>query len=102
MPISTNVPSSTSSVDPLAGGELAALVLLGDLLLAAAELRLLAALVQLLGQLAERSGPRQQVLGLPIGRHYRPFHCGSRFSKNAVTPSTMSSVEKVSESCERR
>ena len=39
-------------VDPLAGGQLAALVLLGDLLLAAAELRLLAALVQLLGQLA--------------------------------------------------
>ena len=25
---------------------------------------------------------------------YRPFHCGSRFSKNAVTPSTMSSVRE--------
>ncbi len=90
-------------VDPLAGGQLAALVLLGDLLLAAAELRLLAPLVQLLGQLGQRGGARQQVLRLLLGGHaYRPFHCGSRFSKNAVTPSTMSSVEKVSESCERR
>ena len=52
-------------VDPLAGGELAALVLLGDLLLAAAELRLLAPLVQLLGQLAQRGGARQQVLRSP-------------------------------------
>ena len=42
-------------VDPLARGQLAALVLLGDLLLAAAELRLRAALVQLLGQLRQRT-----------------------------------------------
>ena len=49
-------------VDPLAGGQLAALVLLGDLLLAAAELRLLAALVQLLGQLGQRGGAGQEVL----------------------------------------
>jgi hypothetical protein len=81
MPISTKLPRVDQQVDPLARGQLAALVLLGDLLLAAAELRLLAALVQLLGQLAER-GPRpgKQVLGLLLGAaHYRPFHCGSRF-----------------------
>jgi len=56
-------------VDPLPRGQLAALVLLGDLLLAAAELRLGAALVQLLGQLAERRGARQQVPGFLLGRH---------------------------------
>src|SRR6185369_17841970 len=91
-------------VDPLAGGELAAVVLLGDLLFAAAELCLLAPGVQLRGQVGQRRSPRQQVLGLLLGRHQpqRPFHCGSRFSKKAVTPSTMSSVVKVSESCERR
>src|SRR5262249_13262767 len=99
-------------VDPLAGGELAALVLLGDLLLAAAELCLLPTLVQLLGQLAERRRAWEQmaILGVAArggslfgaGHRSLPFHCGSRFSKNAVTPSTMSSVEKVSESCERR
>src|SRR5262249_16832874 len=85
-------------VDALAGGQLAALVLLGDLLLAAPELRLLAPLVQLLGQLAQRCRARKQMLGLLLGaaHSYRPFHCGSRFSKNALTPSTMSSVEKVS------
>ncbi len=44
-------------VDPLAGGQLAAVVLLGDLLLAAAELGLGAALVQLLSQVCERGGP---------------------------------------------
>jgi len=88
--------------DPLAGGQLAALVLLGDLLLAAAQPRLLTPLVQLLGQLAQRGGARQEVLLLDLLGHYLPFHCGSRFSKNAVTPSTMSSVVKVSESWERR
>ena len=51
-------------VDPLAGGQLAALVLLGDLLLAAAEPRPLARLVQLLGQLVERRGPWKLVIGL--------------------------------------
>ncbi len=91
-------------VEPLARGQLAALVLFGDLLLAAAKLRLLAALVQLLGEVVQRRRSRQEVLRFLLGapHPYLPFHCGSRFSKNAVTPSTMSSVEKVSESCERR
>src|SRR5207344_831253 len=75
------------------------------------QLRLRATLVQLLGQVTERGDARQQVLLLPSvicrslfrARHrYLPFHSGSRFSKNALTPSWMSSVEKVSESCERR
>jgi hypothetical protein len=35
-------------------------------------------------------------------RAQRPLHCGSRFSKNARTPSWMSSVEKAIVSCERR
>src|SRR6188472_103969 len=56
--------------DPLAGGQLAALVLLGDLLLAAAQLRLRAPLVQLLGQVTERGGPRQQVLALLLGARH--------------------------------
>ena len=79
--------------DPLARGELFALVLLGDLLLAASEHDLRAAGLQVLDQRP------QQGRGLA---HYRPFHCGSRFSKNAVTPSTMSSVESASVSCARR
>src|SRR5260221_3556679 len=90
-------------VDPLARGQLAALVLLGDLLLAAPQLRLLAALVQLFVQLRQRGGAGEKVPRLLLGaRHYLPFHCGLRFSKNAVTPSTMSSVVKVRESWERR
>ena len=40
--------------------------------------------------------------GQSIGALHRPFHTGSRFSKNAVTPSTMSSVESASVSCARR
>src|SRR5688500_4958059 len=36
------------------------------------------------------------------GHAHRPFHCGSRFSKNAVTPSTMSSVDIARLSWERR
>jgi len=51
-------------VDALAGGELATLMLLGDLLLAAAQLRRRAPLVQLLGQLGERRRPRQLVVAL--------------------------------------
>src|SRR3954454_5616896 len=100
-------------VDPLAGGELAALVLLRDLLLAAAELRLRATLVNLLGErlhpgLLAGLDPVRCLGSLPLmpclirGCHQRPFHSGSRFSKKALTPSWMSSVEKVSESCERR
>ena len=41
--------------------------------------------------------PGKQVLRCSSARcchSYRPFHCGSRFSKNAVTPSTMSSVRE--------
>jgi hypothetical protein len=48
-------------VDALAGGELAALVLLGDLLLAAALQRRVATLVELVVQLGERCGAREQV-----------------------------------------
>jgi hypothetical protein len=52
--------------------------------------------------LAQRLGQRPRALGGrgdPIRRPaqqggHRPFHCGSRFSKNAVTPSWMSSVAK--------
>ena len=56
-------------VEPLTGCELAALVLLGDLLLAAAEPRLGAALVQLRGQVGQRGGAGQQVRGFLLGRH---------------------------------
>ena len=34
--------------------------------------------------------------------HQRPLHCGSRFWKNAITPSTMSSVDSASVSWARR
>ncbi len=84
-------PRVDQQVDPLARGQLAALVLLGDLLLAAAELRLLATSVEVVGEIAEG--------GL---FHQRPFHSGSRFSKNAVTPSIASSVESSIVSWERR
>ncbi len=74
-------------VDALARGELARVVLLFDLLLAAAELGLLAAGVEVLGEVVEA---------------HRPFHSGSRFSKNAVTPSIASSVESSIVSWARR
>ena len=80
--------------DPLAGGELFGGVLGLDLCLAAAELDLLAPGEQVLYQRA------QQRLGL-LG-HQCPFQTGSRFSKKAVAPSRMSSVENASESCARR
>ena len=89
-------------VDPLAGRELAALVLLGDLLLAAAQLRLLAPLVEVLGRARTSSvwglGARA---GLGRVAHF-PFHSGSRFSKNAMTPSIASSVPSSIVSCELR
>src|SRR3954454_1212936 len=100
-------------IDPLARRELAAFVLLRDLLLAASELRLRPTLVDLLGEglhagllaglhLVGGLGGLSLMPGL-IGRsHQRPFQSGSRFSKKALTPSWMSSVENVSESCERR
>src|SRR5204862_2913609 len=86
---------------------------LRDLLLAAAALRLRTTLVTLLGaplhagllaglDLVGGLGSLALVTGFIRGSHQRPFHSGSRFSKKALTPSWMSSVEKVSESCERR
>src|SRR3954453_8149011 len=100
-------------IDPLARRELAAFVLLRDLLLAAAELRLRTTLVDLLGEVLHAGllagfdlvgglGGLALMPGLICRSHQRPFHSGSRFSKKALTPSWMSSVEKVSESCERR
>ena len=49
-------PLVDEQVDALARGQLAALVLLGDLLLAAAELRRLAALVQVVGRAVQCTG----------------------------------------------
>src|ERR687893_2480999 len=74
--------------EPLARGQLLALVLLSDLLLAAAELDLLAALAQVVDQRAQ-----DRALG------HLPVHCGSLFSKNAFTPSTASSVDSSIVSC---
>src|SRR5262249_44870177 len=115
-------------VDPLARRQLAAVVLKRDLLLAAAELRPLAPGVDVLGE-ALHPGPLTALdrvwglarpgrrLGIASGRGgfgsvwlgnpgrlvpQRPFPSGSRFCKKALSPSWMSSVEKVSESCERR
>src|SRR5439155_19991245 len=90
-------PLVDQQVDPLAGGELARVVLLGDLLLAAAEPGALAALLELLRELGERSGPGK--LGLVA---HRPFQTGSRFSKNSVTPSIASSVPSSIVSCAHR
>jgi len=98
-------------VDPLAGSQLAALVLLLDLVEAAPEPRLSTALVELLGQGGQRGRAGQQVLRGLLGRgpvlvlvlaHQRPFHSGSRFSKKALTPSIASSLESSIASCERR
>src|SRR5204863_4886335 len=81
-------------------GELVALVLLRDLLGAAAELGTLATLVQVLGKRAQRRARDQLVrAGALGGLGHRPVHCGSRFSKNAFTPSTMSSVDSAIVSC---
>src|SRR5439155_24923588 len=71
--------------EPLACRQLLALVLLRDLLLAATEGRRAAPLVQVVDERAQRR---------TNGGH-RPFHTGSLFSKNAVTPSTMSSVDRA-------
>ncbi len=89
--------------DALARGQLLARVLRGDLLLASAEADLRAALVQILDQRAQQRGRDGALAGRRLTVvHQRPFHCGSRFSKNAVTPSTMSSVESARLSCARR
>src|SRR6185437_10637992 len=93
----------------LARGELFGSVLAGDLLLATAQLDLRAARVQILDQRAQqRSACLPRVAGAAFGgrflgrAHQRPFHCGWRFSKNALTPSTMSSVDMASVSWARR
>ncbi len=58
--------------EPLARGQLVALVLLGDLLLAAAQPRLLAALVEVVHQRAERGSGDECVCGCAVrGRHER-------------------------------
>ena len=98
-------------VDPLAGRQLPGRVLLGDLLLAAAELRLLAPLVQVvderlqrpalgrgrLGRLARmllsQAAPRTRTTNNEQPIPTSPSNSGSRFSKNAVTPSIASSVD---------
>ena len=87
-------------VEPLAGGQLAALVLGLDLGQATAEFRLGAALVELVGEFVERGGSGELVHSF-FG-HQRPFHSGSRFSKKALTPSIASSVESSIASWARR
>jgi hypothetical protein len=106
-------PRIDEQVDALARRQLAALMLLGDLLLAAAQLRLLAALVQIddelselgLGRLGRGSLGQVRLLGGCrdlVAFSHLPFHSGSRFSKNALTPSIASSVESSIVSCARR
>ena len=53
-------------------------------------------------RLRARPGPRRAVRRAAADAAHLPVHCGSRFSKNAFTPSWMSSVENASESCARR
>src|SRR5262249_9822477 len=112
-------------VDPLPPGELAPPVLDRGLLLPPAEFGRLAALVEVLDQVLHPGrlaaldlvGGLRSLGAVLLGRvrllrlallrlvlrcHQRPFHSGSRFSKKALTPSWMSSVEKVSDSWERR
>ncbi len=106
-------------IDPFARRQLADGVLPCDLLLPAAELRSLAADVEVVDQALEtrfaavlglrrRLGRLALALGLVIGFSsaaigpQRPFHSGSRFSKNAVTPSIASSVASSIVSWERR
>ena len=77
--------------DALARRQLLARVLRGDLLLAAAQADLRAAGLQVLDQRAQQRGRIPRRLGAAAGcrgafravAHQRPFHCGSRFSKNA-------------------
>ncbi len=93
--------------EALAGGQLAALVLLGDLLGAAAGPYVRPPLLEILDERAQRRPRlgienRERALGAASRRAHRPLHTGSRFSKKALTPSTMSSVEVASESCARR
>ena len=85
--------------DPLARRQLFALVLQRDLLGAAALHDLRAARLQLLDQRAQQGAVRCFDLA---GHRQRPFQTGSRFSKKALTPSTMSSVESASVSWARR
>ncbi len=77
IPISTKVPGVDEQVDALARGQLAALVLDLDLLLAPAQLRLLAARVQVVHQ-SLHAGLRA-VLGLR--RRFRALRCPSLRSR---------------------
>ena len=86
--------------EPLARGQLVLLVLARDLLLAAAELRLRAALLEVLDERSQRRALDERVR-LDAFLH-RPFHWGSLFSKNAVTPSMASSVDSSIVSWARR
>ena len=93
--------------EALAGGQLVAPVLLGDLLGAAAGPDRLPTLLEILNERAQRRPRlglenRELALGAARRRDHRPLHTGSRFSKKALTPSTTSSVEVASESCARR
>ena len=69
MPSSVNVPSSIEERQPLPRGELVLLVLARDPLLAAAEPSLLAALVQVLHQRAERRSRHERVGRGALGGH---------------------------------
>ena len=99
MPTSKNDAVVEEQRDALARGQLPARVLLGDLRLTAALPDLLAPRVQVLDERAQEGSPCGRLLGRA---HQRPFQTGSRFSKNALTPSTMSSVDVASVSCARR
>ena len=62
--------------------------------------RLVADLHERAQRRARDEGVRRGAGGALLG--HRPVHSGSRFSKNAVTPSMASSVESSIVSCERR
>ena len=78
---------------PLARGELALLVLARDLLLAAAELRVLATLVQLLHERAQRRARHEHVRGRAIGHEGAP-----RWSRNGSSTCMAVSVAAISSS----
>ena len=78
---------------PLARGELALLVLARDLLLAPAELRVLATLVQLLHQRAQRRARHERVSGRALGHEGAP-----RWSRNGSSTCMAVSVAAISSS----
>src|SRR4051812_37768248 len=94
-PSSMNVPGSTSRFDALAGGQLAGVVLLGDLLVAAAEARLGAAVFEVGGERAQDR--RRADGGLGVAGHGsrqdsrrrgpRPVYVAGRTPSRAVASS---------------